>query len=102
MTAFCAFETLEGCLKSASRGHADGGRGRLSWAVTAPTAAASGTTGARASCHSIASALNATNDIEIPVFANETSRQAPLIAEFDLGKGASGAAVQNLMLTLGR
>jgi hypothetical protein len=54
------------------------------------------------SCHSIASALNGTNDIEIPVFANETRRQALLIAEFDLGKGASGAAVQNLMLTLGR
>jgi N-acetyl-gamma-glutamyl-phosphate reductase len=47
--------------------------------------------------------LNGTNDIEIHVFANETRRQALLIAKFDnLGKGASGAAVQNLMLMLGR
>ncbi len=48
-------------------------------------------------------ALNGTNDIEIHVFANETRRQAVLVARFDnLGKGASGAAVQNLMLMLGR
>jgi N-acetyl-gamma-glutamyl-phosphate reductase len=47
--------------------------------------------------------LNGTNDIEIHVFANESRRQALLIAKFDnLGKGASGAAVQNLMLMLGR
>ena len=47
--------------------------------------------------------LNGTNDIEIHVFANEARRQALLIAKFDnLGKGASGAAVQNLMLMLGR
>ena len=47
--------------------------------------------------------LNGTNDIEIHVFANETRRQAVLVARFDnLGKGASGAAVQNLMLMLGR
>ncbi|MFY9972062.1 MAG: N-acetyl-gamma-glutamyl-phosphate reductase, partial [Roseiarcus sp.] len=47
--------------------------------------------------------LNGTNDIEIHVFANETRRQALLVAKFDnLGKGASGAAVQNLMLMLGR
>jgi N-acetyl-gamma-glutamyl-phosphate reductase len=47
--------------------------------------------------------LNGTNDIEIHVFANETRRQAALVAKFDnLGKGASGAAVQNLMLMLGR
>jgi N-acetyl-gamma-glutamyl-phosphate reductase len=47
--------------------------------------------------------LNGTNDIEIHVFANETRRQAVLVAKFDnLGKGASGAAVQNLMLMLGR
>jgi N-acetyl-gamma-glutamyl-phosphate reductase len=46
--------------------------------------------------------LNGTNDIEIHVFANETRRQAVLVAKFDnLGKGASGAAVQNLMLMLG-
>jgi len=47
--------------------------------------------------------LNGTNDIEICVFANEPRRQAVLVAKFDnLGKGASGAAVQNLMLMLGR
>jgi N-acetyl-gamma-glutamyl-phosphate reductase len=47
--------------------------------------------------------LNGTNDIEIHVFANEAHRQALLVAKFDnLGKGASGAAVQNLMLMLGR
>src|SRR5208282_5285032 len=47
--------------------------------------------------------LNGTNDIEIHVFASEARRQAVLVAKFDnLGKGASGAAVQNLMLMLGR
>jgi N-acetyl-gamma-glutamyl-phosphate reductase len=47
--------------------------------------------------------LNGTNNIEIHVFANETRRQALIVAKFDnLGKGASGAAVQNLMLMLGR
>jgi N-acetyl-gamma-glutamyl-phosphate reductase len=47
--------------------------------------------------------LNGTNDLEIHVFANEARRQALLVAKFDnLGKGASGAAVQNLMLMLGR
>jgi N-acetyl-gamma-glutamyl-phosphate reductase len=47
--------------------------------------------------------LNGTNDIEIHVFTNEARRQALLVAKFDnLGKGASGAAVQNLMLMLGR
>jgi N-acetyl-gamma-glutamyl-phosphate reductase len=47
--------------------------------------------------------LNGTNDIEIHVFANEARHQAVLVAKFDnLGKGASGAAVQNLMLMLGR
>nr|MBP6305862.1 N-acetyl-gamma-glutamyl-phosphate reductase [Giesbergeria sp.] len=36
------------------------------------------------------------------VFGNETYRQAVLIARLDnLGKGASGAAVQNLQLMLG-
>jgi N-acetyl-gamma-glutamyl-phosphate reductase len=46
--------------------------------------------------------LNGTNDIEIHVFANEARRHALLVAKFDnLGKGASGAAVQNLMLMLG-
>jgi N-acetyl-gamma-glutamyl-phosphate reductase len=47
--------------------------------------------------------LNGTNDLEIHVFASEARRQALLVAKFDnLGKGASGAAVQNLMLMLGR
>jgi N-acetyl-gamma-glutamyl-phosphate reductase len=47
--------------------------------------------------------LNGTNDIEIHVFASEARRHALLVAKFDnLGKGASGAAVQNLMLMLGR
>jgi N-acetyl-gamma-glutamyl-phosphate reductase len=47
-------------------------------------------------------ALNGTNDLEIRVFANETRRQAVVVARLDnLGKGASGAAVQNLQLMLG-
>jgi N-acetyl-gamma-glutamyl-phosphate reductase len=47
-------------------------------------------------------ALNDTNKLEIRVFANEEARQAVLIARLDnLGKGASGAAVQNIQLMLG-
>ena len=47
-------------------------------------------------------ALNGTNDLELRVFANEARRQAVLVARLDnLGKGASGAAVQNLELMLG-
>jgi N-acetyl-gamma-glutamyl-phosphate reductase len=47
--------------------------------------------------------LNGTNDIEIHIFANDARRQAIVVTKFDnLGKGASGAAVQNLMLMLGR
>jgi N-acetyl-gamma-glutamyl-phosphate reductase len=47
-------------------------------------------------------ALNGTNDLEIRVFANEAHRQAVVVARLDnLGKGASGAAVQNLQLMLG-
>ena len=46
--------------------------------------------------------LNGTNELEIHVFANEPRRQAVLVAKFDnLGKGASGAAIQNLELMLG-
>ena len=49
-----------------------------------------------------ATALNDTNQLEIRVFANEAHRHAVLIARLDnLGKGASGAAVQNLRLMLG-
>jgi N-acetyl-gamma-glutamyl-phosphate reductase len=47
-------------------------------------------------------ALNNTDRLSIFVAANEEARQAVLIARLDnLGKGASGAAVQNLKLMLG-
>ncbi len=47
-------------------------------------------------------ALNNTNQIELRVYGNERLRQALLVARYDnLGKGASGAAVQNLGLMLG-
>src|SRR5258708_33264182 len=47
-------------------------------------------------------ALNDTNKLELSVHANEARRQAVLVARLDnLGKGASGAAVQNLSLMLG-
>lgn len=46
--------------------------------------------------------LNDTNKMELRVYANEEYRQAVLVARLDnLGKGASGAAVQNLRLMLG-
>ena len=49
-----------------------------------------------------AQALNDTNRMELRVFANEARRQAVLVAKLDnLGKGASGAAVQNLQIMLG-
>ncbi len=49
-----------------------------------------------------ATALNDSNQLEIRVFANEAARQAVVIARLDnLGKGASGAAVQNITLMLG-
>ncbi len=49
-----------------------------------------------------ATALNNTNQLELRVFANEAHRHAVVIARLDnLGKGASGAAVQNLRLMLG-
>ena len=45
--------------------------------------------------------LNGTNLLEIAVFGDEAKRQAVLVARLDnLGKGASGAAVQNLELML--
>jgi N-acetyl-gamma-glutamyl-phosphate reductase len=48
-------------------------------------------------------ALNDGDDLEVFVFANEARRHAVLVARLDnLGKGASGAAVQNLQLMLGR
>lgn len=47
-------------------------------------------------------ALNDTNRLKLYVFASETKQQAILTAVLDnLGKGASGAAVQNLNLALG-
>lgn len=47
-------------------------------------------------------ALNDSDRLELRVFANETHRQAVLVARLDnLGKGASGAAVQNIKLMLG-
>jgi N-acetyl-gamma-glutamyl-phosphate reductase len=49
-----------------------------------------------------ATALNDTNLMELRVFANESHGHAVLMARLDnLGKGASGAAVQNLRLMLG-
>jgi len=47
-------------------------------------------------------ALNDTNKMELRVFGNDELQQAVLVARLDnLGKGASGAAVQNLKLMLG-
>ncbi len=47
-------------------------------------------------------ALNNSNYMDLRVFSNEEFGQAVLIAQLDnLGKGASGAAVQNLKLMLG-
>ena len=46
--------------------------------------------------------LNNTNMLELRVHTNEKHRQAVLVARLDnLGKGASGAAVQNMELMLG-
>lgn len=46
--------------------------------------------------------LNDTDKMELRVYANEANGQALLVARLDnLGKGASGAAVQNLSLMLG-
>ncbi len=48
-------------------------------------------------------ALDGQDGLEIRVFGNDAHRQAVAIARLDnLGKGASGAAVQNLKLMLGR
>ncbi len=47
-------------------------------------------------------ALNGTNNMELSVYGNDLLGQAVLVAKLDnLGKGASGAAVQNLKLMLG-
>ena len=47
-------------------------------------------------------ALNGSNTLELSVYGNDQLGQAVLVARLDnLGKGASGAAVQNLQLMLG-
>ena len=47
-------------------------------------------------------ALNDTDDLELRVYASPAHHQAVLVARLDnLGKGASGAAVQNMRLMLG-
>jgi N-acetyl-gamma-glutamyl-phosphate reductase len=47
-------------------------------------------------------ALNDSNRLELRVFGNDARGQAVLVARLDnLGKGASGAAVQNIQLMLG-
>lgn len=47
-------------------------------------------------------ALDGTDKLQLAVFGSEKHRQAVLVARLDnLGKGASGAAVQNLRLMLG-
>ena len=49
-----------------------------------------------------ATALNGTDGMELRVFGNEAAGHALLVARLDnLGKGASGAAVQNIRLMLG-
>ena len=45
---------------------------------------------------------NGTNEVQLFVFANDETKEALLVARLDnLGKGASGAAVQNLNIMLG-
>ncbi|WP_414619053.1 N-acetyl-gamma-glutamyl-phosphate reductase [Calothrix sp. CCY 0018] len=49
-----------------------------------------------------AQAANNTNLVQVFVFANDETKEALLVARLDnLGKGASGAAVQNLNIMLG-
>ena len=46
--------------------------------------------------------LKDTNRLQLFVFANDDARTAVLVARLDnLGKGASGAAVQNMNIALG-
>jgi N-acetyl-gamma-glutamyl-phosphate reductase len=48
-----------------------------------------------------AMAMNGTNVVQIFVFANDATQEALLVARLDnLGKGASGAAIQNLNIML--
>lgn len=47
-------------------------------------------------------AVNGTNVVQVSVFANDNTKEVLLVAQLDnLGKGASGAAVQNLNIMLG-
>ncbi|WP_341531235.1 N-acetyl-gamma-glutamyl-phosphate reductase [Nostoc sp. UHCC 0302] len=49
-----------------------------------------------------ATAMNDTNVVQVFVFANDSTQEALLVARLDnLGKGASGAAIQNLNIMLG-
>ncbi len=49
-----------------------------------------------------ATMANATNEVQLFVFSNDATKEALLVARLDnLGKGASGAAVQNLNIMLG-
>ncbi|WP_392535156.1 N-acetyl-gamma-glutamyl-phosphate reductase [Nostoc sp. C117] len=49
-----------------------------------------------------ATAMNDTNFVQVFVFANDTTKEVLLVARLDnLGKGASGAAIQNLNIMLG-
>jgi N-acetyl-gamma-glutamyl-phosphate reductase len=45
---------------------------------------------------------NGTNEVQLFLFSNDATKEALLVARLDnLGKGASGAAVQNLNIMLG-
>ncbi|NJR49156.1 MAG: N-acetyl-gamma-glutamyl-phosphate reductase [Leptolyngbyaceae cyanobacterium CSU_1_3] len=49
-----------------------------------------------------ATAMNGTNRVQVFVFANDDTHEALLVARLDnLGKGASGAAIQNMNIMLG-
>ncbi|MBW4506421.1 MAG: N-acetyl-gamma-glutamyl-phosphate reductase [Scytonematopsis contorta HA4267-MV1] len=49
-----------------------------------------------------ATTANGTNEVQLFVFSNDATKEALLVARLDnLGKGASGAAVQNLNIMLG-
>jgi N-acetyl-gamma-glutamyl-phosphate reductase len=80
-------------LHNALAKHYDASNGTDSWVSVVPTTDITKLD---------ALALNNTNKMELRVFGNESFRQAVLVARLDnLGKGASGAAVQNLKLMLG-
>jgi len=76
------------------------------WPGTTPAANGSASSLPRPTTSWIALALADTNRMELRVFSNQGVedgfRHAVLVARLDnLGKGASGAAVQNLKLMLG-